>query len=48
MAELERVEEQEEVPVPVKKQEQKVEQKQSEQAEEPGEQLVVPCRWYVY
>ena len=48
MAELERKEEQEKVPAPVKKREQKVKQEQSEQAEELGEQFVAPRRWYMY
>jgi len=48
MAELENEKEREKVPVAVPKREQKIEQEQSIQTQEPGEQSVVPRRWHVY
>jgi len=46
MAELERKEEREKVPV--RKREQKVEQELPEKAQEPGEQWEMPRRWHTY
>jgi len=48
MAELERGEEREKVPVPVRKCEQKVEQELPEKALEPREQREIPRRWHKY
>lgn len=48
MAELENEEEREEAPVPVRKQEQKIEQELPEKALEPGKQWEMPRRWRRY
>ena len=48
MAELERKEGREKVPVPVQEREQKVEQELPEKAPEPREQWQVPRRWHAY
>ena len=48
MAELDREEEREKVPVPVRKREPKVEQELPEKAVEPGEQWGMPLRWHTY
>jgi len=48
MAELERKEEPEKVPVPVRKREQKVEPELPETAPEPREQWETPRRWHTY
>jgi len=48
MAELENEKEQEKVPVPVRKHEQKVEQELPEKALEPPEQWRMPQRWHTY
>ena len=48
MAELENEKEQEKVPVPVRKSEQKVEQELPEKALEPPEQWQMPRRWHAY
>ena len=48
MAEIEIKEEREKVSVPVRKHEQKVEQKLTEKALEPREQWEMPRRWHTY
>ena len=48
MTELGNEKEREKVPVPVRKQEQKVEQELPEKALEPGEQWKMPRRWQTY
>lgn len=48
MADLENEEEREKVPVPVRKHEQKVEQKLLEKALEPREQWEMTRRWHTY
>ncbi len=48
MAELENEKEPEKVPVPVRKQEQKVEQELPEKALDLGKQREIPRRWRTY
>ena len=48
MAGLENQKEMEKVPVPVRKQEQKVEQELPEKALDPGKQREIPRRWRTY
>jgi len=48
MAELEKKKEQEKVPVPIRKREQKVEQELPEKAPKPREQWEMPRRWRTY
>ena len=48
MTELQNEKEQEKVPVPVRKQEQKVKQEFPEKAPKPGEQWEMPRRWQTY
>jgi hypothetical protein len=48
MEEIEKEEYQEKVLVPIRKHEQKVEQKQPEKAQEPEKQWETPRRWRTY